>query len=62
MTTFAEDDDRLIYNIPLTNSGMAYLRLPDNLSKEDADKVCRVVRALAYEDTPPWSGKVNLSD
>lgn len=42
-------DEGQVYPVPIRENMVAMLNLPNDLTKEEADKICRVVRALATE-------------
>ncbi len=42
-----ETEDPVIYPIPLSDGKVARLQLPRDLRKEDAEKIARIVVALA---------------
>jgi hypothetical protein len=44
-----ETHDPIIYPIPLREGVIAKLQIPRDLTKEDADKIARVVMALAID-------------
>ncbi len=45
-----DTEDPVIYPIQLKDGRVAKLQLPRNLSKEEAEKIARVVIALADEE------------
>jgi len=42
-----DTDDPVIYPIPLSETRAAKLQLPRDLTKDEAEKIARIVRALA---------------
>ena len=48
----ATGTDRLFipYEIPLADGGRARMRLPEDLTEEEAERLCEIIRSLAFPE------------